>query len=247
MSQNKRYSRNTLVPQIGEAGQRKLAQSRVAVLGQGGLGSPAAYYLAAAGVGRLTLIDHDTVEVSNLQRQILHDTSSLGQPKSESARRRLESLNPDIEIQSRQQELTRDNAAQLLAGQDFVLECSDNFAAKFAINQACVALGIPYSHAGVQGLSGQSLTVIPGQGPCLRCLFPEELDDSWKEQQANLGILGSIAGIMGSLQATEALKYLLGIGKPLEALLLLEGPDMSWRKIELERNPQCPACGSSLG
>lgn len=247
MKSTQRYRRNTLIPEIGESGQQKLGQSRVAVVGQGGLGSPAAYYLAAAGVGHLSLIDGDVVEESNLQRQILHDSTSLGHPKSESARQRLEKLNPHIEIKTQQQKLMRDNAPQLLGGHDFVLECSDNFAAKFTINEACVELGISFSHAGVQMFSGQTLTVIPGKGPCLRCLFPEELDDSWKEQEENLGILGSIAGTFGSLQATEAIKSLLGIGKPLDSLLLLDGRDMSWRKIHLERNPQCPVCGLDSG
>lgn len=240
-----RYSRQIMIPDVGGRGQIRLRQGKVLVIGAGGLGSPAAYYLAAAGIGVLGLVDSDRVELSNLQRQILHRSSDLNRSKVESARDKLADLNPDVETRTHAVRLDEDNAEEILAPYDFVIDGSDNFDTKFLVNDVAVALGKPFSHAGIVRLQGQTMTVIPGQSACYRCLFrePPLAGEILNCQQA--GILGAVAGTMGSIQATEALKYLIGMHEELlvDRLLTYDAKEMKFRTIEISRDPRCRACG----
>ena len=209
--QIERYSRQIMIPDVGGSGQIRLRQASVLVVGAGGLGSPAAFYLAAAGVGRLGIVDSDTVDLSNLQRQILHTTADQGLRKVESARSRLLELNAEVEVEIHDVRLTEENAAELMAPYDFVIDGSDNFDTKFLVNDVAVSLGKPFSHAGIVRLEGQTMTVVPPDSACYRCLF-EELPAPGEVlgcQQA--GILGAVAGTIGSIQATEAIKYIVGL------------------------------------
>ena len=242
-----RYSRQILVPDLGGKGQIRLRQGSVLVVGAGGLGSPAAYYLAAAGVGTLGLIDPDQVELSNLQRQILHGTTDIGRKKVESAQAKLSELNPGVTLILHPVRLEPANAAEILKDYDFVVDGSDNFDTKFLVNDTAVALGIPFSHAGIVRLQGQAMTVIPHRSACYRCLFrqpppPEELLSC---QQA--GILGAVAGTIGSIQATEAIKFLAGFEEGLltDRLLTYDARTMKFHTIDVRRDPQCNACGAA--
>lgn len=240
----RRYSRQILLPQVGGAGQERLKASRVLVVGAGGLGSPAALYLAAAGVGTLGVCDDDRVDLSNLQRQVLHATGDLGRPKVDSAAEKLGSLNPEIRVVRHPERLGAGNGARLLAGYDAVVDASDTFESKFAVNDACAARGVPYVFSGILGFEGQVLTVVPGQGPCYRCLFREPPPPGAVPTCAQAGILGPVAGVMGSVQALEVLKLLLGAGSLLTGrLLLFDGLALSFREVEVRRDPSCPACG----
>jgi adenylyltransferase/sulfurtransferase len=240
-----RYSRQILVPDLGGKGQIRLRQGRVLVIGAGGLGSPAAFYLAAAGVGTLGLIDPDQVELSNLQRQILHRTCDIGRKKVESAQTRLNELNPGVVVVVQAARLEETNAAAVFADYDFIIDGSDNFATKFLVNDTAVGLGIPFSHAGIIRLQGQTMTVVPHRSACYRCLFkqpppPEELLSC---QQA--GILGAVAGTIGSIQATEAIKFLAGFEEGLltDRLLTYDARAMKFHTVEVKRDPECRACG----
>jgi molybdopterin-synthase adenylyltransferase len=242
-----RYSRQLLVPDFGGKGQIRLRQARVLVVGAGGLGSPSAYYLAAAGVGTLGLIDPDEVELSNLQRQILHGTADIGRKKVESAQAKLTTLNPGVAIKLYPVRLELENAVEILKGYDFILDGSDNFDTKFLVNDIAVKLDIAFSHAGIVRLQGQTMTVIPHKTACYRCFFsqpppPEELLSC---QQS--GILGAVAGTIGSLQATEAIKYLAGFEEGLltDRLLTYDAKAMKFRSIEVRRDPACAACGNA--
>jgi adenylyltransferase/sulfurtransferase len=242
-----RYSRQILVPDLGGKGQIRLHQGRVLVVGAGGLGSPAAYYLAAAGVGTLGLIDPDDVELSNLQRQILHGTADIGRKKVESAQTKLAGLNPGVTVNLHPVRLDAENAAQILQDYDFVVDGSDNFDTKFLVNDTAVALGIPFSHAGIVRLQGQAMTVIPHKSACYRCFFkhppaPEELLSC---QQA--GILGAVAGTIGSIQATEAIKVLVGFEEGLltDKLLTYDAKAMKFHTVPVKRDPACTACGAA--
>jgi adenylyltransferase/sulfurtransferase len=238
-----RYSRQILLPQVGIEGQQKLLDAHVVIVGAGGLGSPAAMYLASAGVGHLTIADHDDVDLSNLQRQILHDTGSVGHPKVESARARLAALNPETRVTPLQ---TRLDAAQLhaLAHQaDVVVDASDNFATRFTVNAACVASRTPLVSAAAVRMEGQLSVFIPARAdsPCYRCLYREgeELDQTC----TNNGVLAPMVGVLGSLQALETLKLLLEIGEPLcGRLLVFDGLYHDWRSITLRKDPHCPVC-----
>jgi adenylyltransferase/sulfurtransferase len=245
--QIERYSRQIMVPDLGGKGQVQLRQARVLVVGAGGLGSPAALYLAAAGVGRLGLVDPDRVELSNLQRQILHFTPDIGRAKVESARSKLAQLNPEVEISLYAQRLTDDNAAEILNGYDFVLDGSDNFATKFLVNDTAVRMGIAYSHAGIVRLQGQTMTVVPGKSACYRCVFkePPPPEEILSCQQA--GILGAVAGTIGSIQATEAVKYLTGFeeGLLLNRLLTYDAATMIFHTVDVKKNARCGACGET--
>lgn len=239
-----RYSRNILLEEIGVAGQQRLAQAKVLVVGVGGLGSPAAFYLAAAGVGTLGLADADTVDLSNLQRQILHATADVGRRKVISAAEKLAALNPDVVIRPHPVYLTADNILPILADYDFVLDCTDGFPAKFLINDACVLAGKPFSHGGVLKFVGQTMTVRPHQSACYRCVFTEPPPAASVFVCAQTGILGAVAGMLGTIQAAEALKILAGVGAPLtDALLSFDALTMAFRKVPLHRNPDCPVCG----
>jgi molybdopterin-synthase adenylyltransferase len=244
--QIERYSRQILVPDLGGKSQLRLRQSRVLVIGAGGLGSPAAFYLAAAGIGVLGIVDPDRVELSNLQRQILHSTPDIGRTKVESAKAKLNDLNPDVEVKTYPVHLEPDNAAEIAAGYNFVIDGSDNFETKFLVNDMAIRLGIAFSHAGIVRLQGQTMTVIPSKTACYRCLFhlpppPEEILNC----QAS-GVLGAVAGTIGTIQATEAIKYLAGFedGLLTDQLLTYDARTMKFHSVEIMKNPRCAACGS---
>ena len=244
--QIERYSRQIMIPDLGGKGQIRLRQARVLIIGVGGLGSPAALYLAAAGLGTLGLVDPDRVELSNLQRQILHTTPDLTQPKVESAKAKISKLNPDVEIAVYPVRLEEDNAAEIFSGYDFIVDGSDNFATKFVVNDNAVRTGVAFSHAGIVRLQGQTMTVVPGKSACYRCLFdePPPAEEILNCQQA--GILGAVAGTIGSIQATEAVKYLAGFEEGLltDRLLIYDAKSMRFRTIEVKRNVNCAACGA---
>jgi adenylyltransferase/sulfurtransferase len=238
-----RYSRQIMLPGFGIEGQERLRRASVLVAGLGGLGSPVALYLAAAGVGRLVLADFDAVDLSNLQRQILHTTERIGLPKAESARLALAAINPGVELVAVKRSLTEDNLPGLVAGVDLVVDASDNFATRFALNAACVAAGRPLVSGAAIRLEGQ-IAVFPGRpgGPCYQCLYPR--DGAMDETCALQGVLAPVVGIVGSIQATEAIKFLTGLGEPLEGrLLLLDAAAMEWRTLKLPSDPACPVCG----
>ncbi|HWO43933.1 MAG TPA: HesA/MoeB/ThiF family protein [Candidatus Eisenbacteria bacterium] len=245
--QIERYSRQIMVPDLGGKAQIRLLQARVLIIGAGGLGSPAALYLAAAGVGTLGLVDADKVELSNLQRQILHTTADLGRPKVDSAADALKRLNPDVKVVAHAERLEEENAAALFAGWDFIIDGSDNFETKFAVNDAAVRLGIPYSHAGIVRLQGQTMTIAPRRSACYRCVFREPPPPSEILSCQQAGILGAVAGIIGSIQATEAIKWLAGLdeGLLLDRLLTYDAKVTRFREVAVKRDPNCKACGSS--
>ena len=239
--ETERYARHLSLPELGEEGQQKLKRAHIALVGLGGLGSPAALYLAAAGVGRLTLIDPDAVTLSNLQRQILHATDSAGTAKTDSASCRLKALNPAVEITTATERLTPDNALALLEKCDLAVDASDNYAARFALADACAALRIPLVHDAVKGFIGQATVFAPHEGTaCYRCLFPEETPMQEEDTASAAGILGAHAGIIGCIQALEALKALAGIPSPLRGgLLSADTLRMRFTVIPLHPSPTC--------
>jgi sulfur-carrier protein adenylyltransferase/sulfurtransferase len=243
-----RYSRHILIPEVGEEGQLKLLDSRVLLLGAGGLGSPAALYLAAAGVGRIGIVDDDRVDASNLQRQVLHSTASLGELKAESAKRTLEELNPDIDVVPYIERLNSENVERILAdGWDVIVDGTDNFPTRYLINDAAVWHNIPLVHGSIYRFEGQA-TVFDTKagGPCYRCLFPQPPPPELAPSCAEGGVLGVLPGIIGSLQASEALKLCLGIGEPLVGrLLLFDALATEFSEVKLRRDPNCPVCGDS--
>lgn len=242
-----RYSRHLRLPQVGLDGQERLAQARVLLVGAGGLGSPAAFYLAAAGVGRLRLVDDDRVELSNLQRQVLHTDAEIGRPKVESAARRLAALNPLVRSEALRERVTAENVERLLEGVDVVIDGADNFPTRYLLNDACVKLGKPLVYGAVQQFEGQ-VSVFDagrrrGQAPCYRCLFPEPPPPESAPSCSEAGVLGVLPGVIGLLQATEALKLLLGIGEPLSGrLLAFDALAMHFREIQLPPDPHCRVC-----
>ncbi len=242
-TQEERYARHLLLEGVGEKGQGKLLAGSVLVIGAGGLGSPALFYLAAAGVGRIGIADSDHLELPNLQRQIIHTTPRIGLPKTVSAKTALEPLNPDVRVELHPLRVSAENIAVLLAEYDFVIDATDNFESKFLINDACVAAGRSYSHGGILRYSGQTMTVIPGKSPCYRCIFPELPDDDIATACSKAGVLGVLPGVIGTLQATEAIKYLLGIGNLLTGrLMTYDAASMKFREIPLQRSPHCTVC-----
>jgi len=242
-TQRERYGRHLSLPEIGEEGQKKLLRAKVLVVGAGGLGSPAALYLGAAGIGTIGIVDGDRVELGNLQRQILHTTPSVGTLKVSSAAERLRALNPDTRLTLHPFRLSRENAADLIAGYDFVIDATDNFKAKFLIAETCHREAKPYSHAGISAFSGQTMTVNPGISACYRCVFHE---GEVPEKQITAGPLGTLPGIMGAIQATEAIKFLLSIGTSLcNTILTCDCLSMTMRRVPVSRDPQCPLCGKA--
>jgi len=244
---NERYSRHLLLPQVGAGGQRRLQQARVLVLGAGGLGSPAAFYLAAAGVGHLRLADDDVVERSNLQRQILHTDASVGQPKVQSARDRLLALNPHLSVDAEQTRVTSENIDAMLQGVDVVLDGSDNFPLRYLLNDACIKHRLPLVYGAVERFTGQVSVFDAGRqrghAPCYRCLFPEPPPAAFAPNCAEAGVLGVLPGMVGLLQATEVLKLLLGVGEPLVGRLLsFDALGMRFREVRLKPDPGCPLC-----
>ncbi len=241
-----RYSRHLLLPEVSLEGQAKLKAGSVLLVGAGGLGSPAALYLAAAGVGRIGLVDFDVVDASNLQRQVLYDTKDVGRPKLEVARERLTALNPHVDVALFPERLARENAPGILGTFDVVLDGTDNFATRYLTNDACYLLGKPNVYGSIYRFEGQISVFQRGQGPCYRCLFPSPPEPGLVPSCAEGGVLGVLPGVVGSLQATEALKLLLGVGRSLAGrLLLYDALELSFREIELARDPACPLCGES--
>lgn len=240
-----RYARHVALPQVGARGQRQVAAGRILVVGAGGLGSPVLLYLAAAGVGSITVVDDDTVAVSNLQRQVLHDTASVGRPKVESAAARMSALNADARVTVIPGRVTAANAAQMVAGMDVVVDGSDNFETRFALSDACAAVRIPYVYGSVQGFEGQAAVLCDGDAPCYRCLFPEAPPAGTVPPCREAGVLGTLPGIVGTIQATEVLKLLTGAGEVLRGrLLIVDGLRMRFHEVALRRDPACGACGA---
>jgi len=241
--QKARYSRHTLLPEVGEEGQAKLLDSKVLMIGAGGLGSPAAMYLAAAGVGTLGIVDFDVVDASNLQRQILHNMDRLGEAKVESARQTLQALNPDVKIEPYRERLSADNVIDIMSGYDIVVDGGDNFPTRYLINDASLHLKIPVVHGAIFRFEGQASVFHPYEGPCYRCLFPQPPPPELAPSCAEAGVLGVLPGIIGSIEAMEAIKILLGIGESLTGILLTyDALTQDFRKLKVRRNPQCPAC-----
>jgi molybdopterin/thiamine biosynthesis adenylyltransferase/rhodanese-related sulfurtransferase len=240
----KRYSRHLLIPEVGLEGQQKLKQSSVLIIGTGGLGSPVAMYLAAAGVGHLGLVDYDVVDYSNLQRQVIHGSSTLGVLKVDSARQRLVDINPDIEITTYNELFTSQNALEIARGYDLLIDGSDNFPTRYLTNDVCVMLGIPNVYGSIFRFDGQVSVFDAKDGPCYRCLFPEPPPPGLVPSCAEGGVLGVLPGTIGTLQATEAIKLLLGIGTSMKGkMLLYNALDMSFDFINLRKNPNCKVCG----
>jgi adenylyltransferase/sulfurtransferase len=241
-----RYARHLMLPEVGPEGQQKLRASRVLLVGAGGLGSPVALYLAAAGVGTLGMIDFDTVDASNLQRQILHGTSDIGRRKLDSARDRLAEINPFVTIEPFADRLTSANAMEIVGAYDLVVDGTDNFPTRYLVNDACVLLGKPNIYGSIFRFEGQSSVFWADRGPCYRCLFAEPPPPGMVPSCAEGGVLGVLPGIIGTIQATEALKLLLGVGESLVGrLLILDALRMRFREIKLRKDPQCPACGEN--
>jgi molybdopterin/thiamine biosynthesis adenylyltransferase/rhodanese-related sulfurtransferase len=240
-----RYSRHLALREIGVAGQEKLKAARVLVIGAGGLGSPSILYLAAAGVGTLGIVDFDKVDVSNLQRQVLFDAASVGEPKAEAAAKRLRALNPDLDVIAHQVELRAHNVLDIFKDYDLILDGTDRFATRYLVNDACVILGKPLVSAAIHRFEGQALTYAPNRGPCYRCLFPEPPTDGLVPNCAEAGVLGVLPGVLGTIQATEAIKLITGIGEPLIGrLLTYDAMEMRFGEFKLERRQDCAVCGA---
>jgi adenylyltransferase/sulfurtransferase len=241
--QLQRYSRHIILPEIGEEGQIKIAKAKVFIVGAGGLGSPVGYYLTAAGVGTIAIVDNDNVELSNLQRQIAHSVKTLGKPKVESAKMSFESLNPEVNIVAIKERLTKDNILDLIKDYDIVVDCSDNFATRFLVNDASVLAKKPLITGAIFKFEGQLTAVIPGKGPCYRCLFEEPPPPGVLPSPQGVGLLGVIPGIIGTLQASEVLKLIIGKGEILKGeLLIYNALKNSFRKVKVPKNPDCPVC-----
>ncbi|HVC08421.1 MAG TPA: ubiquitin-like small modifier protein 1 [Elusimicrobiota bacterium] len=241
----KRYSRHLIMPEVGMAGQKKLKEAKVLTIGAGGLGSPLSLYLAAAGVGTIGIVDFDVVELSNLQRQIIHSTDAVGKPKIESARARLLGVNPAIKIQTHETRLTSQNALDIIKGYDIVVDGTDNFATRYLVNDACALLGKPNVYGSIFRFEGQVSVFWAERGPCYRCVYAEPPPPGLVPSCAEGGVLGVLPGVVGALQATETIKLIVGIGEPLIGkLVLFDALKMNWRKLALRKDPGCPVCGT---
>ena len=243
--QLERYSRHIILKEVGAKGQKKLLNGKVLIIGAGGLGAPAAMYLAAAGIGTICIADADEVELSNLQRQIIHGTEDLGKAKVQSAKETIERMNPDVTVHTYRTFVDSKNILELIKDYDFIIDGTDNFPAKFLINDACVMAGKPFSHAGIIRFKGQLMTYVPGQGPCYRCVFKNPPPKDAVPTCKQAGVIGAMGGVIGSLQAMEAIKYILGVGDLLTGYLLTyDALTMEFRKIKLPKHvPDCPICG----
>ncbi len=238
-----RYSRHILLPEVGGAGQRKLLAARVLLIGAGGLGSPAALYLAAAGVGTLGIVDYDNVELSNLQRQILHRVSSIGRPKVDSAQETLAGINPEVKVVPHRVVLSSENAREIVRQYDIVVNGCDNFPTRYLLNDTCVLEAKPLVDGSIYRFEGQATVFLPGKG-CYRCLFPSPPPPGLVPTCAEAGVLGVLPGIIGCIQAAETIKLILGLGEPLAGrLLLFDALSMDFREVQLRRDPRCPVCG----
>ncbi len=239
-----RYSRHILLQDVGVEGQEKIRQGRVLVVGAGGLGAPIALYLAAAGVGTIGIVDGDVVDLSNLQRQVIHFTADVGRPKVESAKEKIQQINPNVKVETYREFLMADNALDIIKQYDFIVDGTDNFPVKFLINDACVMAGKPFSHGGILRFEGQTFTHLPGTA-CYRCLFGAPPPAGAVPTCSQAGVLGAIAGMLGTIQAAEVLKFLTGVGELLtNQLLTFNAKTMNFRKINTRRHDGCPLCGS---
>ncbi|AAG18717.1 MULTISPECIES: molybdopterin-synthase adenylyltransferase MoeB [Halobacterium] len=242
-----RYSRHIIMDDVGATGQAALREAAVLVVGAGGLGSPVIQYLAAAGVGTIGIADDDAVELSNLQRQTIHGTDDVGEQKVDSAAAFVDTLNPDVDVQRHDQRVTADTVTDLIAAYDVVVDASDNFRTRYLINDACTLAGVPFSHGAIFQFEGQVTTFTGGDdGPCYRCLFPEAPPAGTVPDCATAGVLGVLPGTIGSIQATETVKHILGVGDSLDGrLLFYDAADMSFETVALAQRPECPICGDS--
>lgn len=241
-----RYSRHIILAEVGIEGQKKISKARVLIIGAGGLGAPVALYLSAAGVGTIGIADADNVDVSNLQRQVVHFTGDVGIPKVSSAAKKMRALNPHVTVKEYKQYLRASNIAAIIKDYDFVIDGTDNFASKFLINDACVLHNVPFSHGGILRFSGQTITIKPRETACYRCIFEQAPPPNSVPTCSSAGILGAIGGMLGTIQATEALKFITGVGAPLyNSLLHFEAKNMDFRKITVKRNSCCPVCGDN--
>ncbi len=241
--QVERYSRQILLPNVGGKGQERLLNAKVLIIGAGGLGSPVALYLASAGIGTIGIVDSDKVELNNLQRQIIHSTSEVGRPKVESARDRIALINTDVKVVPHNIRLTSNNIMDVIKDYDIVVDGSDNFPTRYLVNDACILSDKPLSHGGIFRFDGQAITILPKKSACYRCLFPEPPPPGLVPRCQEAGILGAVAGIIGTMQANEVLKYVLEVGNLLSGkLLVFNALDSSFRQIKVPRDPRCPVC-----
>jgi len=241
-----RYSRHIILPEVGGKGQKKIRDARVIIIGAGGLGCPVGYYLAAAGVGTIALVDNDTVELSNLQRQIAHSVNTIGMPKVESAKKTFEALNPDVNVIAIQKRISKDDILDLIKAYDIVVDGSDNFPTRYLVNDACVMAGKPLVSGAILRFEGQVTTIVPGEAACYRCLFEEPPPAGLVPSCQEAGVLGVLPGVIGGLQATEVLKLILGKGDVLKGeLLIYNALKTTFRKVKVPRNRECPVCGEN--
>ena len=244
--QIERYSRHLILTDVGIEGQERILNAKVCVIGAGGLGSPLLYYLAAAGVGTIGIVDGDVVDMTNLQRQIIHFTSDIDRAKVQSAKEKINLLNPDVRVHAYEARVDADNIKDIISDYDFVVDGTDNFPAKYLINDACVITKKPYSHAGILRFNGQTMTVLPGESACLRCIFPEPPPPDAVPTCSQAGVLGALAGVMGTLQATEVLKYIIGKGDLLtNRLQTFDALKMEFRNLKIKKRKECPVCGEN--
>lgn len=244
--QIERYSRQIILPNVGGKGQEKLLKAKVLIIGAGGLGSPCALYLASAGVGTIGIVDSDAVEVNNLQRQIIHSTKEVGRPKVLSAKDRINVINPDVEVVAHKIRITSQNILDVIKDYDIVVDGSDNFPTRYLVNDACVLSKKPLSHGGIFRYDGQAMTILPGESACYRCLFSEPPPPGVVPSCQEAGILGAVAGVIGTIQANEVLKYILGIGTLLSGkLLVFNALDSFFRQVKVPKDPRCPMCSEN--
>ncbi|MDO8282814.1 MAG: molybdopterin-synthase adenylyltransferase MoeB [Thermodesulfovibrionia bacterium] len=241
-----RYSRHIILPEVGGKGQKKISAAKVLIAGAGGLGCPVGYYLAAAGVGTIAMVDNDLVELSNLQRQIAHSVSTLGVNKADSCKRTFEGLNPDVNVVTIKERLNSKNILGIIADYDIIIDGTDNFPTRYLINDACVMTGKPLVSGAILRFEGQVTTIMPGEGHCYRCLFEEAPPPGLVPSCQEAGVLGVLPGVIGALQATEVLKLILGKGKPLmNQLLIYDALGVNFRKVKVPKNPDCKVCGAN--